>query len=716
MANDCSETSTVDMKAETSTKEIIAERYPGRVVKHEKFGIWDYYEEKDPDGRVSLLLTVAKQYSELRQCAPYVARMIKDVMGMPGCKARLGVYAVTEHLIALIPALSLWYQSRLVEMLEVALTTGNVDTRRLLHICASRILCNVASMILESIRARARNTLNKKIRRWFALHAFRAYARLDVPTFDRREVRVKLAATSDDYGQTVVWQTLKLATENASLCTQFSAQAFVLLRALQGNQVGRFLAVVALLSETVSWLTHHFNLFAQGIAYAITTKNQNYLRLRGWKVAVKQQKHRKEMVAGNLSEFAVSEYNNALEVLGDDGKSWGDEDDVEQTTDAMGLFREFLAHVPQIAFTVMAFKNPANMPASLASLNLVQGAARNFALSVYNMVSRSQSIVGHFSAVRDLYEVRNIQNEVPDGDLPLVFSPETPGVALEFRNVSFKYPNATDYALQNVSFSLLPGQLCVIVGSNGAGKSTILKLIVRLYDPQEGQILIDGHDVRTLKLSDLRQAISVLFQDYTHFPLSIRDNIALGDPTGNKDEERVRLAARLGGAESLIDKLPDGLDTFLERPSVDHLYGPREGSKTVLGKPFDICAVRDAAGINASSTSELSGGQMQRLAVARTFMRSVVREDAKVALLLFDEPSASLDPAAEHDLFDRLRELRGRKTMVFSSHRFGNLTRHADLILYMDHSGIVESGTHDGLLKNDGEYARLWKLQAQAFI
>lgn len=174
------------------------------------------------------------------------------------------------------------------------------------------------------------------------------------------------------------------------------------------------------------------------------------------------------------------------------------------------------------------------------------------------------------------------------------------------------------------------------MGSNGAGKSTILKLIVRLYDPQEGQILIDGHDIRTLQLSSLRQAISVLFQDYTHFPLSvglsqvfadhvvfcnsddllqIRDNIALGDPAGNKDEERIRLAARLGGAESLINKLPDGFDTFLEKPSVDQLFGPLEGSKTVLGKPFDLCAVRDAAGIKASTTSELSGGQMQRLAV-----------------------------------------------------------------------------------------------------
>ncbi|KAI0716184.1 HlyB/MsbA family ABC transporter [Cerioporus squamosus] len=715
MATDSTESLPTDMK-EPSTQEIRSERYPGRVVTHERVGIWDYYDEKDPDGRVPLLLAVAKQYSQLRQCAPYVGRMIKDVAGFPGCKVRLGVYAVTEHLIGLVPALSLWYQSRLVEMLEVALKTGNVDTRRLLQICASRILCTVVSMILQSIRARARNTLNMRIRRWFALHAFRAFARLDVPTFTRREVQTKLSAASDDYGQTVMWQTLRMATENASLCTQFSAQAFVLLKALQGHRGGRFLALIALVSETLSWLTYNSNWFAPGGAWAITTKNQAYLQLRGWKAAVKQPKHRKELVAGNLSEYAVTEYTNASETLGEDGKSWEDQE-YDPAADAMALLREFLAHVPQIAFTVMAYRYPANMPGSLASLNLVQGAAKNFALSVYSMITRSQSIVGQFSSMRDFYEIMNIPNEVPDGDTPLLYNAEeTSGVALEFRNVSFKYPDASDYALRNVSFSLLPGQLCVIVGSNGAGKSTILKLIVRLYDPQEGQILIDGHDIRTLKLSDLRQAISVLFQDYTHFPLSIRDNIALGDPTGNKDDGRVRLAARLGGAESLIDKLPDGFDTFLEKPSVDQLCGPPEGFKTVLGKAFDICAVRDAAGIRASTTTELSGGQMQRLAVARTFMRSVVREDAKVALLLFDEPSASLDPAAEHDLFDRLRELRGSKTMVFSSHRFGNLTRHADLILYMDDSGIVESGTHEALVRDSGEYARLWRLQAQAFV
>jgi len=106
---------------------------------------------------------------------------------------------------------------------------------------------------------------------------------------------------------------------------------------------------------------------------------------------------------------------------------------------------------------------------------------------------------------------------------------------------------------------------------------------------------------------------------------------------------------------------------------------------------------------------------MQRIALSRTFMRSLISEGG-VGLLLFDEPSASLDPTAEHDLFERLRQLRGNKTMIFSSHRFGNLTRHADVILYMNDSVIVEEGTHSELLKKQGDYARIWMLQAQAFL
>jgi len=256
----------------------------------------------------------------------------------------------------------------------------------------------------------------------------------------------------------------------------------------------------------------------------------------------------------------------------------------------------------------------------------------------------------------------------------------------------------------------------VIIGSNGSGKGTILKLVARLYDPTEGTVLIDGHrdDVKSLRLEDIRRALAILFQDYTHFPLSVRENIAFGDPSRAHDDAAIEEAARLGGASELIARLPEGLDTYLKRPVRDLYWGMPDGTTTLFGRKVDNGRLRGF--VDSAIDHELSGGQMQRLAVARTFMRSLSTERG-VGLLLFDEPSASLDPTAEHDLFSRLRELRGNKTMIFSTHRFGNLTRHADMILYMNDSLIVESGTHEELLKREGsDYARLWHMQAQAFL
>ena len=172
---------------------------------------------------------------------------------------------------------------------------------------------------------------------------------------------------------------------------------------------------------------------------------------------------------------------------------------------------------------------------------------------------------------------------------------------------------------------------------------------MRLYDPCAGQILLSGHDVRTLRLADLRAAVAVLFQDYTHFPLSIRDNIAFGDPERFHDDAGVREAARLGGAAEFVEKLPEGYETYLDRPVRDYFSGMPEGTRTLFGREIDFSGVRGAGGMaSRASGPGLSGGQMQRLAVSRTFMRSVVSEDARVGLLLFDEPSASLDPTAEH--------------------------------------------------------------------
>lgn len=171
-----------------------------------------------------------------------------------------------------------------------------------------------------------------------------------------------------------------------------------------------------------------------------------------------------------------------------------------------------------------------------------------------------------------------------------------------------------------------------MVGSNGSGKSTVLKLILRLYDPTEGAIFINDQDVRTLKLADLRECVSVLFQDYTHFPLSVSpapsirplpadfpqigDNIALGSPQYAHDSDKVREAARLGGAENFVDKLPEGFDTYLDRPVRDYYSGIPDGTKSLFGRPVDFAAVGQAmGGMRSSDSAHLSGGQMQRLAV-----------------------------------------------------------------------------------------------------
>jgi len=172
----------------------------------------------------------------------------------------------------------------------------------------------------------------------------------------------------------------------------------------------------------------------------------------------------------------------------------------------------------------------------------------------------------------------------------------------------------------------------VIVGSNGSGKSTVLKLILRLYDPTEGVILINDQDISTLKLADLRECVSALFQDYTHFPLSvssspymhllspdfpqIKDNIALGNPPCARDGDKIREAARLGGAEGFVDRLPEGFDTYLDRPVRDYYSGIPDGTKSLFGRTVNFGAVsRAMGGVRSSDSVHLSGGQMQRLAV-----------------------------------------------------------------------------------------------------
>ena len=246
---------------------------------------------------------------------------------------------------------------------------------------------------------------------------------------------------------------------------------------------------------------------------------------------------------------------------------------------------------------------------------------------------------------------------------------------IEFRHVSFRYPGSDVDVLRDINLHIHPGERIALVGLNGAGKTTLIKLLTRLYDPTEGQVLLDGVDLREYDLTSLYQRFGVIFQDFVRYQFTVRENIGFGQVDALEDFIRIQDAARRGGANAVIESLPQGYETML-------------GRRWEKGQ-------------------ELSGGQWQKIALARAFMR-------KAEVLVLDEPTAALDAEAEYEVFRRFGMLMAGRIAVLISHRFSTVRR-ADRIVVLSAGKIVELGSHAELLQLNGAYARLFNLQAEGY-
>ena len=249
--------------------------------------------------------------------------------------------------------------------------------------------------------------------------------------------------------------------------------------------------------------------------------------------------------------------------------------------------------------------------------------------------------------------------------------------SIEFKNVSFSYPNSKVKVLENINLTIRPGETAVLVGLNGAGKTTFIKLLTRLYDPTEGCILLDGKDLRDYDPADLYRIFGIIFQDFGKYAFSVSENIRFGDIFREADKAEIENAAKQANADDFIERLSCGYDTPLMR-------------------------------VFEQDGTELSIGQWQKLAVARAFYS---RSD----ILILDEPTASLDPLAEQEIFKQFDELRQDKTTIFVSHRLSSATT-ASKIIVLERGHLVEEGTHKELMAMRGRYYELFSTQAARYV
>ncbi|MGA3087787.1 MAG: ABC transporter ATP-binding protein [Terriglobales bacterium] len=565
---------------------------------------------------------------------------------------------LSRILAALVPPALFWVSKLIIDAIFRIITTHQPVGTRLWWLVATEFALAVASGVLSRIIDYLDALLAGKYTHYVSVRVMEHAASLDLlayedPVFYDRLERARVQATDRLYmiqaiGR-LVQQVITTITLSISIMV-FSPWLLLLL-------------IVGVIPAFVGETHFAFLGYAKNFHQTPIRRQLDYLRILGG-----SREAAKELKLFGLRDFLTTRFKVlSTRVYEEDVALARKKVVAGSVLSAIGTAGYYTAFVFAVWKTVTGVF-------SFGTLTLLANAIREASSNLQQTFSTLSTIADQALFLTDLiafFEMRpTIQSKA--NALP---APRPIARGFEFRNVSFRYPGSSRLILNQLNLHLHPGERVALIGENGEGKTTIVKLLTRLYDPLDGQVLLDGVDLREYDLEDLYREIGVIFQDYMRYEMTARENIAVGRIEQIDNLPLLERAAQKSMADEVVGKLPSGYEQ-------------------TLGRRFE-------GGV------DLSGGEWQKVALARAYLR-----DAQV--LILDEPTSALDARSEYEVFQRFAELTAGKMALFISHRFSTV-RMADRIIVLENGRIAEDGDHDTLTQLGGRYAEMFELQAASY-
>ena len=557
-----------------------------------------------------------------------------------------------------LPIALLWVTKLIVDIISHPSTSLHAISNRLWELIALEFAIAVAISVLSRFIDYLDSLLAEKYMRYVSILVMKHAATLDLqayedPVFYDRLERARVQAT-DRLGMIqaigrLVQQSITAILMSASIAA-FSPWLLLLLCAG---------VLPAFLGES------HFAFlgYAKNFRQTPIRRQLDYLRqLAGSKEAAK------ELKLFGLSGFLEHRFANLSQQIYDEDVA------LSRRRFVLGSWLSILGTLGYYSAYIVVIWKTVQGVITIGSLIFLAGAIQQASLNIQQVFSTLSGIADQALFLTDLLAFFDMKPTIRSKPTALPV-PKPIREGIEFRNVCFRYPGTERMVLRNLNLTLEVGERLALIGENGQGKTTIVKLITRLYDPTEGEILLDGIDLREYRLEDLYREIGVIFQDFMRYELTARENLAAGRIAELSNTDLLKNAAHKSQADEVIARLPLGYEQM-------------------LGRRFE-------GGV------DLSGGEWQKLALARAYLR-----DAQ--LLILDEPTAALDARSEFEVFRRFAELTTGKTALFISHRFSTV-RMADRIVVLEDGAVVEEGSHQQLVHVGGRYAEMFALQAASY-